>query len=119
MSDVPTALPISVSQNGRNDREFHLAEYKSLRDEIISIGARYDQLKVIILGGKGTLYSWMLSNFIGFEKGEICIKNNVVVIIAMLPLALSYLAALDAVWQYNYSAKITSYIKILENHLGA
>jgi hypothetical protein len=74
-----------------SNREFHLEEYKALRSEIIAQGAKYDQMKIILIGGLGALYSWMFSNLIVIGRQGSCIKLDMIstTVIFIIPVLIS------------------------------
>jgi hypothetical protein len=103
-----------------SNRKFHLEEYKALRSEIIAQGAKYDQMKIILIGGLGALYSWMFSNLIVIDRQGSCIKLDMIstTVIVIIPVLVSSAVWLFAVFIIYGIEKAGAYIRRLKDYLG-
>jgi hypothetical protein len=103
-----------------DEREFHLKEYESLRQEIIAQGSKYDQLKLILLGACGAIYSWIFSNMLGSISNTACTKFDhlTTTIILLIPVFVCIIIGFIAFAYWEFFEKVGSYERILESYLG-
>lgn len=102
-------------------RDFHQAEYNSLRDEVVGIVARLDALTFWAPTAAGAVTAWVLSNGFGLQSnGAPCIKlPSVVLIVALfVPLFLALFAALASWLWYCRIEDFGNYLRRLERKLG-
>jgi hypothetical protein len=112
--------PMVGSDKEKVRRDFHLEEYKSLRAEKVAQGAKYNQMKWLLLAALGAIYSWNFLNLSTIEQGNICIKVNILVVYIMLtiPFLISIAIGFEAIYTINWFNKVGSYIAYLEKYLG-
>lgn len=103
-----------------DEREFHLEEYRSLRAEIIAQGSKYDQLKLILLGACGAIYSWIFSNMLGNISSTTCTKFDymTMTVILMIPVFVCMAMGFIAFAYWEFFEKAGTYLRILEDYLG-
>src|SRR4051794_13533031 len=115
-NDERTTMP--PEKKSRHD--FHLEEYKALRSEVIAQGAKYDQAKLIALGGLGTLYAWIFSNLVILDKQVSCTKldNLTTAMVLLIPLWLSWIIGKFGTYILYSFEKVGTYLRCLEVYSG-
>lgn len=119
--NVPQNVVSGEPDAEKPQRDFHLAEFNSLRTEVVGIVGRLDALTLWVPTVAGAILAWVLSHGFGLQaNGNPCIKLPAVIVMvgAFIPLFLAIFATLASWLWYRRIQDFGAYLWRLEQRLG-
>ena len=102
-------------------QEFHAEEYKQIRTEVGLLLARVENLFRYSFIVTAIIYAWLITQSVGLSGSDVCLKLPVELLRPgwFVPPAFVFLTGLLAAAAYWRINQMGSYLKDLENVLGA